>query len=189
MTARRREDFGAVKPDNVPRPSRRRDPDADTPPPAPPAMQPAQAPAPPVTAPAAQPPAAAVAVRATTPPPVGDPLASMFTTTQAPPPRADTGNQPHPEPTISLQALIQAQTRRRDPMRDFNGDGTRLNPAVQKAIKITAQLTGARQQEVVNEALLGIRPLSPELLDQCFQQEYGYPRPPECGGAPRGGAH
>lgn len=84
-----------------------------------------------------------------------------------------------PPRSLSLQEMLSLRRKRVDPLNDFGPDGTRQLVWVQDAVKLVSDLTGYTQQEVYRDAVLGIRPLPPELLDETFANRYGYPRPKE----------
>lgn len=115
--------------------------------------------------------------RATTPPASdGGLLASMIASKQAAPLNQER-LPPTPDVTLNLGDLIRARRRRVDPFEDWTGDGTRQLPWIQDAITIVADLTGRTRQEVQRDAILGITPIPPEVLDGTFQERYGYRRP------------
>jgi hypothetical protein len=81
-----------------------------------------------------------------------------------------------PDPDAIIAGLIKLRTKQVDPMTDWVGDGTRMPRWVQAAIAHEADLTPRTRQEIVRDALLGIRPLSEELLNLHYRALYGRDR-------------
>lgn len=148
-----------VTDDNPPRPTRSARP-------APPDTAPAEQPAPP--APSLQ---NGVATRPqhapAEPAEQGDMLASLLAA----------GTSANASASELLAGLAAMRTRPVDPMTDFVPDGTRMLRWVQAAIAHQASMTGRTQQDVLRDALLGITPISPQLLDVHYLNLYGRERP------------
>lgn len=64
-----------------------------------------------------------------------------------------------------------------EPMSDYVADGTRMLRFISDALRHEAALRGVTCQQILRDALLGVRPLSPELLDAHYVDLYGEPRP------------
>lgn len=78
-----------------------------------------------------------------------------------------------------IAGLIKLRRRPVDPMTDYVPDGTRVPRFIHDAIAHEAALTKRKAQEVMRDALLGVRPLSTELLDAHKADLYGHEREPE----------
>lgn len=79
--------------------------------------------------------------------------------------------------SLSVTDMLRLRRKRVDPMNDYRADGTRQLVWVQDAIALVSDLTKQTQQEVLRDAVLGIHPIPKSVLDQCFAERYGYPRP------------
>lgn len=99
------------------------------------------------------------------------PLASLL---------ADDDGTPHAgeeEVQSMLAGIIGLRSAPVDPMKDYGGaNGTRLLRWVASAIATQSALTKVSQQQILNEALLGIQPISSRLLDAEFRALYGRSR-------------
>jgi hypothetical protein len=129
-----------------------------------------------MTAPAPTPAPVAVppAVEQARPEPQGDLLASLLAST--PPPTAE-ATAPMSDGAAMLLNLAAMRQQQVDPMTDYAADGTRMLRFVQAAVQHYASLTGTSQQQVLRDALLGVRPLPAELLDAHYLHLYKTPRP------------
>jgi hypothetical protein len=87
------------------------------------------------------------------------------------------GEQAGPDTAQVMAGLVGLRRRPVDPMNDYVADGTRELRWVQAAIAHQAALTGQTQQEIKRDALLGVRPISAELLDAHYKDTYGQDRP------------
>jgi hypothetical protein len=75
-----------------------------------------------------------------------------------------------------MAGLVHLRRRPVDPMTDYVADGTRIPRFIKDAMAHEAALTGRSAQEILRDALLGVRPLSAELLDAHYLDLYGAPR-------------
>lgn len=75
-----------------------------------------------------------------------------------------------------VAGLVNMRRKPVDPMADYVADGTRLLRFVKDAVAHEAALRGISAQQILTDALLGVRPLSPELLDAHYVDLYGEPR-------------
>jgi hypothetical protein len=75
-----------------------------------------------------------------------------------------------------MAGLVGLRRKPVDPMTDYVADGTRIPRFIKDAMMHEAALTGRSCQEIMRDALLGVRPLSPELLDAHYIDLYGEPR-------------
>lgn len=106
--------------------------------------------------------------------PQGDLLASLLASNTPPAPEAAAPLSDGAAMLLNLAAMRQQQV---DPMTDYVGDGTRMLRWVQAAVQHYASLTGTSQQQVLRDALLGIRPVPDELLDAHYLHIYKTTRP------------
>lgn len=86
------------------------------------------------------------------------------------------GQQAAADPAAMLMNLAAMRQQQVDPMLDYVADGTRMLRWVQAAVQHYAAMTGKSQQDIYRDALLGIAPIPPELLDAHFQLINGRPR-------------
>lgn len=75
-----------------------------------------------------------------------------------------------------ISGLVSLRRRPVDPMTDYVADGTRKLRWIHDAIAHEAALTKRSAQEIERDALLGVRPLSTELLDAHYLDLYGHER-------------
>lgn len=75
-----------------------------------------------------------------------------------------------------ISGLVRLRRQPVDPMTDYVGNGTRLPRFIRDAIAHEAAMTPRSAQEIQRDALLGVRPLSTELLDAHYLDLYGHER-------------
>lgn len=78
-----------------------------------------------------------------------------------------------PDLSTVLSALIDLRSKPVDPMTDYVSDATRVPRFIRDAVRHEAEVTPLSQQEIMRDALLGIRPLSKDLLDAHYLKLYG----------------
>lgn len=76
-----------------------------------------------------------------------------------------------------MRILALSRQRAVDPLTDWVSDGTRMPKFVRDAIEQQALVLNVSQQEVKRDALMGVRPLEPAILDSCHEARYGKRRP------------
>jgi hypothetical protein len=106
-------------------------------------------------------------------PPRQPPPEPAFVVDRVPPVNGDRGI-PLTEQVVA--GLVNMRRKPVDPMTDYVADGTRLLRFVKDAAAHEAALRGITVQQILTDALLGVRPLSPELLDAHYIDLYGEPR-------------
>lgn len=73
--------------------------------------------------------------------------------------------------------LVAMRRKPVDPMNDYVADSTRQLRWIRAAVAHQADLEDTSQQEVWRDAVLGVRPILPWLLDAYYLEFYGQPRP------------